>query len=333
MTVAEALAVAVQIADALDRAHRQGIVHRDLKPGNVMLSKDVVKLLDFGLARLSRAGAASDANEGPGRGLVSLADLSMPTVSSPLTIKGTSKTLSRMTFAGAKSPVWTPDGSRICFSVEGEAFCRAADGSGKPVSLFKSPGISIMSTLEFSPDGSRLVYAVGDEGRNNDVMLATLRSPVEVRPLIQTTFNEWFPAVSPDGRWIAHTSNESGRTEVYVRPFPDVERGRWQVSTDGGTMPRWAKDGRELIYRRGEDSDRRSWVSAIQPGASFVAGAPTQIATRVTNASSAYDVAADGRLLVTVPAGGTEAEATCNRIVVVQNWFDELKARVPTPPR
>jgi serine/threonine-protein kinase len=164
-------------------------------------------------------------------------------------------------------------------------------------------------------------------------MLATLRSPVEVRPLIQTTFNEWFPAVSPDGRWIAHTSNESGRTEVYVRPFPDVERGRWQVSTDGGTMPRWAKDGRELIYRRGEDSDRRSWVSAIQPGASFVAGAPTQIATRVTNASSAYDVAADGRLLVTVPAGGTEAEATCNRIVVVQNWFDELKARVPTPPR
>lgn len=89
MTVEEALAVAISIAGALDRAHRQGIVHRDLKPGNVMLSKDIVKLLDFGLARLTRPGAGADANEGLGRGLVSLADLSMPTVSSPLTMKGT----------------------------------------------------------------------------------------------------------------------------------------------------------------------------------------------------------------------------------------------------
>ncbi len=153
-----------------------------------------------------------------------------------------------------------------------------------------------------------------------------------VRPLIDTAFRETWPAISPDGRWIAYTSNESGREEVYVRPFPDVGLGRWQVSTDGGKMPRWTKRGRELIFRRGSDLAGEFWVSAIQPGASFGAGRPTQIAG-VANSSNDYDIAADGRLLVKMPTGGTDVEASRPRIVVVQNWFDELKARVPTTPR
>jgi eukaryotic-like serine/threonine-protein kinase len=235
-----------------------------------------------------------------------------------------SNTFTRMTFAGASSPVWTPDGSRLCFVSSGEAFCQAADGSGKPVSLFKSPG---MNALEFSPDGSRLVFAGGMGTDGDDIMIATLGPPLEVRPLIKTTFAETFPALSPDGRWIAYTSNESGRREVYVRPFPDVDQGRWQVSTDEGTMPRWAKNGRELLFRRGSDFNLEFWVSAIQPGASFIAGRPTQIASGAVGASNAYDVAADGRLLVTMPAGG--ANALPSRIVVAQHWFDELKARVP----
>jgi Tol biopolymer transport system component len=236
-----------------------------------------------------------------------------------------SDTLTRLTFAGAVSPAWTPDGSRICFVSSGEAFCQSADGSGKPMSLFKSPGMG--NSLEFSPDGSRLVFTNG-VAEGDGIMMATLGPPIEVRPLINTAFRDTWPAISPDGRWIAYTSNESGRQEVYVRSFPDVGRGRWQVSTDGGKMPRWNKDGRELIFRRGPDLDGEVWVSAIQPGANFGAGRPTQIAG-AAYASNDYDIAADGRLLVTMPAGGTEGEAARSRIVVVQHWFDELKVRVP----
>ena len=168
-----------------------------------------------------------------------------------------------------------------------------------------------------------------------DIQIATLGQPTEVRPLINTAFSDEYPSLSPDGRWLAYVSNESGRKEVYVRPFPDVERGRWQVSADGGNLPRWAKNGRELIFRRGQIMSYEFWASTIQPGTSFVAGTPIQIAVRATaSVSNAYDVAADGRLLVTMPAGGgADAEASGARIVVVQNWFEELKARVPATPR
>jgi len=240
-----------------------------------------------------------------------------------------SDTLTRLTFAGALSPAWTPDGSRICFVSSEEVFCQSADGSGKPMSLFKSPGMR--NSLQFSADGSRLVFTSGDT-EGNDIMMATLGPPIEVRPLINTAFRDTWPAISPDGRWIAYTSDESGRQEVYVRPFPDVGRGRWQVSTDGGKMPRWTKHGRELIFRRGPDLAGEFWVSAIQPGASFGAGRPTQIAG-LANASNDYDIAADGRLLATMPARGSDVEASRLRIVVVQNWFDELKARVPAAGR
>ncbi len=248
------------------------------------------------------------------------------------------KTLTRLTFARATSPVWTPDGSRICFTSSEEVFCQAADGSGKPQSLFKFPGIGLLDALAFSPDGSRLVFSARVAGRDSvstDIQIATLGQPTEVRPLISTAFIEDYPELSPDGRWLAYASNESGRKEVYVRPFPDVERGRWQVSADGGTLPRWAKNGRELVFRRGQNLNQEFWVSAIQPGSSFVAATPTLVAARApANVSNAYDVAADGRLLVTVPiGGGPGAEESGFRIVVVQNWFEELKARVPATPR
>jgi serine/threonine-protein kinase len=243
--------------------------------------------------------------------------------------------LTRLTFTGAAlSPVWTPDGRRICYSDTIEVFCQAADGSGQPLSLFKFPGLSQLRP--FSPDGAQLLFTVSAPTTATalDIMIARLGPPVEIRPLIKTAFAEYFPVISPDGRWIAYVSSESGRPEVFVRPFPAVEQGRWQVSTDGGNDPRWSKNGRELFFVIGGSGAARSfWSSPIEPGVTFAAGKPTEIARGGSgNSSVAYDVAADGRFLVHVDAStGTAAGASGLRLVVVQNWFDELKARVPIP--
>ena len=168
-----------------------------------------------------------------------------------------------------------------------------------------------------------------------DVMMANLGPPVEIVPLIKTSFAEFGPRISPDGRWIAYASNESGRNEVYVRPFPDVDQGRWQVSTDGGVDPRWAKNGRELFFAKGGfGTPRTIWSTQVQTGLTFVTGTPTEIAKSASAASVEYDVAPDGRVLVHVDAsGGAGRGAARPHLVVVQNWFDELKARVPTTPR
>ena len=243
--------------------------------------------------------------------------------------------LTRLTFTAATaSPVWTPDGRRICYTQTDEVFCQAADGSGNPLSLFKFPGLNSLGSI--SPNGTRLVFTAAPQpDQAADIMIATLSPPTEIRPLIKTRFGEGNPRISPDGRWIAYTSIESGRIEVYVRPFPEVDQGRWQVSTDGGFDPRWAKNGRELFFSSGGGpGPRLFWSSAIQPGVTFVAGKPTQIATSPSGAAAsfAYDVASDGRLLVHLPVtSGTAAEVSRPHVVVVQHWFDELKARVPIP--
>ena len=247
--------------------------------------------------------------------------------------------LTRLTFTGEASlPVWTQDGRRICYNDTGEAFCQAADGSGKPVSLFKFPGLYSLGSM--SPDGTRVVFStVPETGHMGDIMMATLGPPVEIRPLIKSRFREATPRISPDGRWIAYESDESGRSEVFVRPFPEVDQGRWQVSTEGGEAPRWAKNGRELFFdASGRDGRPRSfWSSTIQPGGTFVAGKPTLFATSVSAnvRSPGYDVAPDGRLLIHANESRLTAVAEASRphVVVVQHWFDELKARASVAAR
>jgi serine/threonine-protein kinase len=149
-------------------------------------------------------------------------------------------------------------------------------------------------------------------------------------PLVTTPAQEMSPAVSPDDRWLAYSSDESGKPEVYVRPFPDVAIARWQVSVSGGTAPVWARSGRELFYVNG----RQELVSVeLAPGSGAAAGRPQVIIPAGQNVfsgnTSVYDVTPDGRRFVVMRPAPGEAEP---ELVVVQNWFEELKARVGPGP-
>ncbi len=134
--------------------------------------------------------------------------------------------------------------------------------------------------------------------------------------------------ISPDGNWIAYTSNESGRDEVYVRPFPNVEEGKWQISRDGGTEPFWHPKGQELFYRNG----RALEVVSIKTEPNFTAGSPEVLFTGrytsglpVTN----YDISPDGQRFLMIKEA-EEEEGQQGQINVVLSWFEELKRLVPT---
>jgi serine/threonine-protein kinase len=242
-------------------------------------------------------------------------------------------TLDRLSTSGqSTSPVWTPDGERVCYDSGGEVFCQAADGSSAAQALFKVDGLR--NTRPFSPDQTRMVLETSGSTTGDDISIATIGPPVETRPLLNTTSSESAPAISPDGRWLAYQSDESGRAEVYVRPFPSVQQGRSTISSGGGTEPRWAPNGRELFFtvRNGGWTTPGILMSVpVQPGSTFIAGQPTVVLKIPAGASEAYDVAPDGRFLFhfqrSMRAG---EEAPRQEIIIVQNWFEELKARVPT---
>ena len=140
--------------------------------------------------------------------------------------------------------------------------------------------------------------------------------------LLGATFQERNPEISPDGRWMAYESNESGRAEIYVRPFPDVDSGRWQVSRGGGVQPLWARDGEELFYRDGD----AMMAVPIESDQTFVAGNPEVIFEAEyapTLGGRNYDVSLDGELFLMIK--GVEDASEPTRIIVVLNWFEELR--------
>jgi serine/threonine-protein kinase len=258
-------------------------------------------------------------------------------------------TLSRLTFEGGEFPLWSPDGKRIAFASARAGkppnlFWKPADGSGAEERLTTSD--HLQAPHSWSPDGQVLAFTDTGPTTGQDIWVlplegdpsAALRTGPSAgsgqgrkpRPFLQTTFLESGARFSPDGRWLAYLSDESGRNEIYVQPFPGPG-GKWQISREGGTQPLWARNG-EIFYRNG--NQLMVVETKTQPGSQpiFSAGTPRLLFegpyVATGTAASNYDVTADGqRFLMVKPSAQEGAAAT--QINVVLNWFEELKRRVP----
>ena len=240
----------------------------------------------------------------------------------------------RLTFDPATDirPLWSPSGEEITFqsSRQGNSdiFSRPADGTGEPVLLV---GTDLGERpYDWSSDGKYLLYTVADRGNGADLWYLKRKedgSGFESVAFLQTPFNESEPQISPDGRFVAYCSDESGQYEVHVQPFPEG-RGKEQVSTNGGCQPRWSKDGKELFYVEGD----MLIAVAVRTTPSFSSGSATSLFKDphlVANANADqiwYDVSADGQRFVLVGTVETE-EDKAPSIHVVQNWFAEFRDR------
>src|SRR5262245_22063511 len=231
----------------------------------------------------------------------------------------TRSSLTRLTSDSATdtSPVWTPDGQRLVFGSTRagtmNVFRQVANGAAERVTQSESGQLP----QAFAPNGVLLVQETSSTGgtRLRTISFASRDSKTLLENQSVLTNAE----VSPNGSWLAYQSNESSRFEIYVRPYPNVDSQRWQVSTDGGIQPVWSKDGRELFY---QSANGELMSVPVQSGKDFGPGKVKQLlAARYQ--TSGYDVSLDGQRFLMLYAGG-------GRIVVFQDWFEELKRLLPT---
>ena len=239
-------------------------------------------------------------------------------------------TMTRLTTApGADAvPVWTADGRRVAFQSNRDGrknlYWKPADGSGPTERLTESD--DGQWPYAWSPDGRVLAFAKAS-GNRGDVWILPMEGERKPVPFLETPFDEWAAHFSPDGRWIAYLSNESGRLEVYVLPYPGPGP-RHQISTNGGFDPLWARDGKEIFYRTDDD---QMMVVPVRLEPEFKAGKPKvlfegRFQSKVREVLH-YDITPDGERFVMVES---EEESAPTEIIVVLNWFEELKRLVPT---
>lgn len=233
--------------------------------------------------------------------------------------------MTRLTFDAAveSNPVWSPDGTRIAFNSNRTGayslYTKASNGSGVEARLVDSRNNLV--TNDWSRDGRWLLYAERHPTTGRDLWAFDMTSPDRApRVVANTPAEEVLAAFSPDGRWVAYQTNESGRFEVVVQPFPDAG-GRWQVSTAGGVAPRWRADGKELYFLAPDATMMAVPVTAA--GASFDAGTPVALfPTRMVEGGTVaanrpqYAVTRDGRFLINQPV----ADTTAAPITLILNW-------------
>jgi len=240
-----------------------------------------------------------------------------------------SESLSRLTFDPAVDiyPLWSADGERVVFTRQastggGGLFWKRADGSGEEERLTGEQVRAFSWTL----DRKTLIVGRTCEGNTcADIGLLALDGDGKVVPLFESEASEDQATLSPDGRFIAYQSDESGAPRIYVRPFPDIDDGRWQISPEDGAHPVWAPDGMKLYYRA-----RNDILSVpIETAGTFSFGKPSVLfenRPRITAPGVRdYSVSPDGERFMMVVGGG---EPT--RLIVVRNWFEELERLVPT---
>jgi serine/threonine-protein kinase len=222
-------------------------------------------------------------------------------------------------------PVWTPDGQHVLFRTATGIHRIRTDGSGRDETI---PGTSEQDLpTSISPDGETLAFVRVSQDTSADVYALSLRGEPSPRPIVNTAAYEGGPQFSPDGHWLTYTSDESGPMQVYVRPFPGPVRNK-QISTAGGTQPRWSRTGKELFYRDG-DKMMMVDVSTSSGNSELAVSSPKMLFEQRYSFGSSlsianYDVSPDGQRFVMV-----KEDSSANRLNVVLNWFEELKRRVP----
>jgi serine/threonine protein kinase/Tol biopolymer transport system component len=269
--------------------------------------------------------------------------------------------LKRLTFAPGTNglPLWTPDGRHIVFSMADRRgvlnlYIQPVDGTRTPDPITSSRIPQWPTSV--MPDGTRVVgFELGPK-KPADVILVHVPHPLGgssrtvlsgsatgsrsssgdslsvASSITESLFRGGLAEISPDGRYLAYQSNESGQLEVYVRAFPDVRSGPWQISTAGGTRPAWGRNGRELFFLDG--SNALTAVPVRTSGPTFIAGTPAKLFDTnylEPNPARHYDVSPDSRrFLMIKDSVNSGANATARSMVVVLNWTEELKRLVPT---
>jgi Tol biopolymer transport system component len=255
-------------------------------------------------------------------------------------------TQQRLTYEpiGASSPVWTPDGRRVVFGgLRDRAFSllsMAANGTGPVETLHVSR--NPISAYTWSADGRTLIFheilGASSSTYNSDIWALSLDAESTARPLMAESYSELHPAISPDGRWIAYETHEISRPgghDIYIRPFPNIDDGKWLISSRGGEYPVWAPDGRELYYW---SYSGQMTAVRIETEPAFAVGNPEELfggEYLTFTANRPFDISPDGQRFLMIKEDSQAREAAeavetlpITELIVVENWDEVLRGLV-----